>query len=279
MDVISLVRERGGVMHRSSLRRAGITSYRIRAELKRGRIIPIGRNRVALPGTSPNVIRAARLGVRLTCVTEAQRRKLWTFNDSKLHVAAPEGYSAHRPKSDDIVIHWSLGPSPVVKDVAVEPLANVLFHIARCRPLDYAVATFDSALNKKAITAQELRRLAAAVGGKFAAAVAAADGRADSGGETLFRVRMAAHGVHVEPQVVIDGHPVDGLIGKMLVIQIDGFGPHKDAKRRARDLAQDRRLSLRGYTVFRYSSWGVENQWQQIEREVLGAIAQGLHER
>ncbi|WP_460579153.1 hypothetical protein [Humibacter ginsengisoli] len=152
MDVISLVRERGGVMHRSSLRRAGITSYRIRAELNRGRIIPIGRNRVALPGTSPNVIRAANLGVRLTCVTEAQRRKLWTFNDSKLHVAAPEGYSAHHPKSDDIVIHWSLGPSPVVKDVAVEPLANVLFHIARCRPLDYAVATFDSALNKKAIT-------------------------------------------------------------------------------------------------------------------------------
>ncbi|GAB3612544.1 hypothetical protein GCM10027415_08840 [Humibacter ginsengisoli] len=44
----------------------------------------------------------------------------------------------------------------------------------------------------------------------------------------MFRVRMAAHGVHVEPQVVIDGHPVDGLIGKMLVIQIDGFGPHKD---------------------------------------------------
>ncbi|GAB3795825.1 hypothetical protein GCM10028798_05100 [Humibacter antri] len=232
-----------------------------------------------MPGASPDVIRAAAIGTRLTCVTEAHRRKLWTFSDARLHVAAPEGYSAHHPKSDDIITHWSQGPVPIVRDVAVEPLANVLFHIARCQPLDYAVATFDSALNSKAIAPQELRRLAAVVGGRFAAVVAASDGRADSGGETLFRVRMAAVGVHVEPQVVIDGHPVDGLIGKSLVIQVDGFGPHQDPKRRARDLAQDRRLNLRGCTVFRYSSWGVENQWQQVEHEVLGAIAQGLHER
>jgi very-short-patch-repair endonuclease len=279
MDALSLVRARGGVMHRSSLRDAGFSPYRVRRELEAGRLISIGRDRVALPQLQPDIVRAARAGLRLTCVTEARRRGLWAFADSALHVAAPDGYSARGRLESDFEVHWSLGPSHVPREWGVEPLPNVLYHVARCQPLDYAVATFDSALNGHAISVHELNRLAKRLGRRFASVVAATDGRADSGSESLFRVRMSAAGVQVEPQAVVDGHPVDGLIGKTLVVQIDGFGPHSDPARRARDLAQDRRLDLLGFTVFRFSSLSIEREWPTVERQILDAMAQGIHDQ
>ena len=84
MDALSLVRARGGVMHRSSLRDAGFSPYRVRRELEAGRLISIGRDRVALPQLQPDIVRAARAGLRLTCVTEARRRGLCAFADSAL---------------------------------------------------------------------------------------------------------------------------------------------------------------------------------------------------
>ncbi|MFC6356989.1 DUF559 domain-containing protein [Luethyella okanaganae] len=78
-------------------------------------------------------------------------------------------------------------------------------------------------------------------------------------------------------QVVIDGHRVDGLIGDRLVLQIDGFDYHSEPAQRRRDLRDDRRLVLRGYTVFRYDYKQILFEWKTVEAEVLGAIAQGLH--
>ncbi|MEV8263016.1 DUF559 domain-containing protein [Microbacterium sp. NPDC077057] len=88
---------------------------------------------------------------------------------------------------------------------------------------------------------------------------------------------MRAVGIDVRQQVWVDGHPLDGVIGERLAIQIDGFRHHSAAGDRRRDLAADARLALRGYTVLRFDYHQVMVDDRHVEDTVLAALAQGLH--
>jgi very-short-patch-repair endonuclease len=277
MELAPLLKKHGGVMHRSSLRAMGISAHRLKAAIDEGTLVRAGRDRVAVADVETQLLRAAELGARLTCISAARVLKLWTQTDDVPHLAVPRGFK-HTSQAN-AVLHWGRMPVPADKDAAIEPLHNVLAQIARCQPLDYAVATFDSALNTHKTTPENLRQLAGLLKGRFAEVVALTDGRADAGGESLMRVRLGARGILMTPQVVIDGHRVDGLIGEHLVIQVDGFAHHKDPVQRARDLAQDRRLVVRGDTVLRFPSKVVEDDWPKVERDIAEAMALGLHLR
>ncbi|WP_165397273.1 DUF559 domain-containing protein [Microterricola gilva] len=61
------------------------------------------------------------------------------------------------------------------------------------------------------------------------------------------------------------------------MLQIDGFGFHSTAEQRRSDIAHDRLLTLRGYTVFRYDYKEILFEWPRVEAEILRALAQRLH--
>ncbi|HWU47535.1 MAG TPA: type IV toxin-antitoxin system AbiEi family antitoxin domain-containing protein [Humibacter sp.] len=273
------LRSRDGIVRRVELRDRGLTSYRINALIEAGELIPVGRNRVAHPQCPAPVIAAAQAGARLGCISAAALRGLWVPDDDRrLHFAVSHGYSRRAPSEDSApVLHRSHVPVPTGAGQTVDVLPNVLVHVARCQRLEYAVALFDSALNQRRLELEELRGMAAKQSRRFQRVVALCDGRADAGNESVLRVRLGQIGIVMVPQVVIDGHPVDGLIGERLVIQSDGFGPHSDPVRRARDLRQDNRMRLRGYEVQRFSAVQVLHRWDYVESMIVGAMAQGLH--
>jgi len=124
------------------------------------------------------------------------------------HVSMPRNRAV--PASDTLRVHWSAGPVPVARFALVEPVENALVHIARLPVRD------------------------------------AASGLSDSGLETLPVSRLAASGIRVSQQVMLEGHKVDGLIGDRLVLQSDGFSFHSSAEQRRADIAHDRRLALLG---------------------------------
>jgi very-short-patch-repair endonuclease len=270
---------RSGVVTRAELRTIGVTNERIAGLARSGAVLTIGRFLVALPGTRPEVLRAARLRAKVACVSAARARGLWAFDDRRFHVSIPAAHSPIRPdgRSPELRVHWTSRPLDLGDTAAVESGRNMLAHIAQCQPLDLAVATFDSAVNKGHISRGELDSLAAARGGRFAAVVAEVDGLADSGLESVTRVRLARRGIRARLQVVVDGHRVDLLVGKWLIIQCDGFEFHGDRAQRDRDLAQDNRFELSGHTVLRYGFTPIMFGWADVEREILGAVAQGLH--
>ena len=101
----------------------------------------------------------------------------------------------------------------------------------------------------------------------------AASKLSDSGLESEFVQLMRGAGVAVRQQVWIDGHPVDGLIGERLIVQLDGFAHHQAADRR-RDLRADARLALRGYTVLRFDYQQVLFNAPYVIDTVQTAIAQ-----
>lgn len=279
MRISDYLRSCDGVVRRTELRDLGVSAYRIHQLIENGQLIRAGRDRVALPDCTLPLLRAAEVGARLTCISAAEFRGLWVpRDDPRTHFAVSHGYSRPMvPGTPPVVLHRSRTPVPMGAGRIVDVLPNVLVHVARCQALDLAVAVFDSALNRGMLTLDELHGIARRQSKQFWRVVALCDGRADAGNESVLRVRLGRIGIVMVPQAVIDGHPVDGLIGERLVIQTDGFGPHADPVRRARDLRQDNRMKLRGYEVMRFSAIQVLDRWDYVESMVVGAMAQSLH--
>lgn len=153
---------------------------------------------------------------------------------------------------------------------------NALVHVAECQPFERALVVFESAIRTGDADLERLR-LMPLRSRRFRSVVDRVSELSDSGIESIPRVRLARIGIDMRQQLVIDGHRVDGLIGDRLVLQFDGHAPHQDADQRNRDLAQDRRLILSGWTILRFSYRQVMHDWALVEREITDAIAQVKH--
>ncbi|MCL2516452.1 MAG: endonuclease domain-containing protein [Microbacteriaceae bacterium] len=279
MHLATVLELNHGFATRGQLRRGGMTDYAIRKELERGTLVAFGRDLVARHGASATLVRAASMGARVACVTAARAMGLWVLDDG-FHVVARSPNARFRSdgRMPEARLHWNVAPvEPDRHRIIVESGRNALAHIARCQPLDIAAATFDSAVSKGLITLEELQRLASLHRGRFAEVVALVTGDADSGLETLTRVRLQWAGIGSRAQVVVDGHPVDLLIGRRLIIQLDGRQHLNDPAQLMRDRAQDRRLKAMGYTVLRYGYADVVFRWDAMLAEILAHVALAEH--
>lgn len=156
----------------------------------------------------------------------------------------------------------------------IDPLPNLLFHVAACLPPADALCVWESALRKGHAHAGMLEQIVWRGAARELASVAS--DLSDSGLETRFVDLMRGLGVTVRQQVWIDGHPVDGLIGDRLVVQIDGFAHHQAADRR-RDLRADARLALLGYTVLRFDYVQILLHPDEVVATISLALAQHRH--
>ncbi|GGH38885.1 endonuclease domain-containing protein [Microbacterium album] len=226
---------------------------------------------VALPNADPMLVSAARVGVVLTCVTQAARLGLWVPRSDRHHVAAPAHSGAVGRTAAHV--HWAKPIVPRRPGELVDPIQNVLMLVACCLPREQAVAVWESALKARLIEAQEMAGYPLPARARDVCALARPF--ADAGTESIVCHRLRWLDEPVIPQVVIAGRPVDVLIGERLVVQIDGghhVGPQRDS-----DIEHDARLRLMGYHVIRVSYDQIMNQWERVHDLVLRAIAQGLH--
>jgi very-short-patch-repair endonuclease len=279
MDLASILLRNDGFAARATLYAAGFSKHRVQRELAAGNLIAYGRDIVGSPRAAPAFQRAVRMRCRIACVTAAKAAGLWVLQTDAFHVVPRT--STH-PRTDDALppatVHWS--PHPLELDrsrLAIESGRNALAHVADCEPRESAVATFDSAVRRGVISLEELGRLARVRGGRFAQVVALVSPLSDSGLESITRVRLAWEGVSCREQVVIDGHPVDLLIGDRLVIQLDGRQHGEDLAQLERDRRQDRRLRRMGYTVLRFGYADIIRNWDATWAEIRAHLAQRAH--
>lgn len=264
---------RGGVAHTSTLGAAGFGTRAIASAVAAGDVARVRRSWIVTPSCPAGQRAAASVGGRLTCVSAAKERGLWTPRADEHHVWVPS--TASRLERSGLQVHCATPPIPLPRTDPDEPVINVLFHVARCLPRVEALAVWESALRSGAVDATILGSV------RWGSAHAAAYARtarhlSDSGLETHFRELITSVGVAIRQQVWIDGHPVDALIGDSLVVQIDGFAHHRSADRR-RDLRQDARLLLRGYTVLRFDYVQVLFEPEYVIETVRMAMAQRRH--
>lgn len=268
------IQQHNGIAHTSHLRAAGYTQYEIRRAVDAGHLERIRRSWLVSARCSPARRAAAQVSGRVTRVTAAAQLRLWSVADPRIHLAVPS--TSSRITSPDRVLRWAPGPAPVARFAVEDPILNVLYQVARCVEPAEATAIWEAALRRALVTLTQLRRTAwhsTAVG----TVLAMVGALSDSGVETAFLRICRSCGVEVRQQVVIDGHPVDALIGERLVVQLDGFEFHSEPKDRRRDLRQDARLALLGYTVLRFDYQQVMFDPGYVQQTIVNAVAQGLH--
>lgn len=265
----------GGIARTDLIMRAGVSKYRIDAAVSEGTLIRPRRGWVAMPDADPYLVAAARAGVVLTCVTRARRLGLWVLDEDGPHVGAAPNASRLRLVNPGATVHWARPAQPRAAGSLEDGIVNTLLMVASCQPYESALAVWESALNRRLIDKQELARLPLSAAARDL--LEHADPFADSGLETLFRVRLRWLDIPIRTQTWIHGRPVDVLLGDLLVVQIDG-GHHVGAQR-ASDIAHDAALMLLGYHVIRVTYAQIVDQWPDVQDLITRAIAQGLHRR
>lgn len=269
-----------GVVHRQALLGLGLTPAGINDLLRRGSLRRIRRGWYAAVTAEPSVERAVRLGGALTSVSALRLHGLWAprnWPDSRLYLR-PSAHFATKTFP-----HWAATCSLYRQAGArisrsVDSIPQALVCALTSLGPEAAIVLMDSALNQRKITEEKLVRLARELPRDIRQHLSRVDAGAQSGTETLVRLRLRARHIKLRSQVQIgDIGRVDFLVGERLVIEVDSRSHHTDPDAFARDRRRDRRLSRLGYIVVRVTYHEVMFGWDTVEEDILAIIRARRH--
>jgi very-short-patch-repair endonuclease len=276
----------------------GMSEREVRRAIEQGRLLLVRRGLLATPGTSDLLLRAARVGGVATSVTAAAALGLWTPPDpppgrpavrphraehDRLHVAFrrtttrlhdPANGALPLRASPAVVLHRT---APGIVDAAagsgIAPALTMLEHAFRSLPNEHALAVLDSALHHRFLRDTDLPALAARLPNRLRPVVLAADGRADSGIETIARYLLRLAGLRVAVHPVLDGiGEVDLLVEGRLIVELDGREWHDDDDAFERDRHRDLVAATTRYRSLRFTWRKVLFEWPAVEAAVLAAL-------
>ncbi|MGW3483393.1 hypothetical protein [Rhodococcus indonesiensis] len=273
-------------MTRQDLLTQGISDDRIRAALRAGDLVALkpgvylGRTDVAsLDDVGRHRVMARHFGAglrpgdALSHVSAAVLLGLdvWNVDLRRVHVSRT---SARGRKATYLHVHatdWRAGDVIVIDGVHVTSVARTVVDLGRSLPLDEAVVAGDSGLRAEPSARELLPGVLAAARHRTGASRAAAvanllDGRSESVGESLSRLRMARCGLprpELQHEVVVrDGRryrvdffwETEGVVG-----EFDGAGKYSDRRDLVAEKHREDALRDLGLEVVRWT-------WADLER-------------
>ena len=208
--------------------------------------------------------------------------------DDRLHVAVPQNAARLRSPGDrtipldagdpTVVVHWGQFDWAPPKHDSSDSIVAALGHAILCQPRAHALVAIDSALNKRLITARQLQELVGHLPATKAEIAANADGRAQSGLETLTRLHIGSKRIRVRIQVRIAGvGDVDALVGERLIVELDSRAHHL-GDNYEKDRTRDLHAIASGYIVLRVSYYRVMHDWASIEKVIIELVRRGDHQ-
>ncbi|MGP3535533.1 endonuclease domain-containing protein [Microbacterium sp. RD1] len=271
-------------LHRAELVLDGMSRSDIAAAVHSGALVRARRDHY-LPGdTDDRLVRAVRVGGRLTCLSVLQLLGVFVQVSSHLHVhmvrTASRMRSPHdrRQRLEDrsvrgVRLHWSPLHDPPGHSATVSVI-DALVHSVLCQAPRAAIASLDSALYRAVISLADLGEVFARLPARFAVLRPLVDGRAESGPETLMRLMLRALGCSVAVQVQIEGvGRVDLVVDGWLVIECDSKEFHAGWQAQAKDRERDLRLAARGFTCIRPTAAMIMNDPEFVLDAVRGLLA------
>ncbi len=149
----------------------------------------------------------------------------------------------------------------------------MLKHAFLDRPPEHALAMLDSALHLRHLRMEDLPALASMLPDRLEPVVLSADGRAESGTESIVRFRLEARGLRVEIIVGLRGvGTVDLLVEGRLIIECDGKEFHDDDEAFERDRTRDLNSTRQRYRTLRATWFKVLFEWLTVEEAVFAAL-------
>ncbi|MFS0854680.1 type IV toxin-antitoxin system AbiEi family antitoxin domain-containing protein [Microbacterium sp. 179-I 3D4 NHS] len=271
----SALRTLGRMARTSELLDRGVTAAELTRAVRAGEVIRPRQGVYALPGTPEGLVHAASHGGTLGCAGAAVLHGLWVLEQPLGHHVWMGRAGNPRSGCTDCVIHWDAGYVTVGE---TPPVANVLLQMARCCGEEAFFAALESALRRTLLSPGGLRWLRRHLPVEMRWLVAFARGDADSGLESLIRLRLHRLGITVRTQIFIDRvGEVDIVIGDRLIIEADGRENHERERERLKDLRRDAFAASAGYTTLRFSYALIVREWPVVEAAILGTMARGAH--
>ncbi|MEJ1088974.1 type IV toxin-antitoxin system AbiEi family antitoxin domain-containing protein [Microbacterium sp. Mu-80] len=279
--------EIGPIARAGDLRARGVSRREIARAAEAGEIRKVRRGVYAAVGTDDSWIHAAEHGGVLSCVTAGRMLGLWILEDGDElhlwfgHAGNPRVCGRHSCEPHP---HWDDGESRLGEP---PPVRNVLLQIAQCSEEETFFCALESALRKSMLGVGDIRWLAERVPQSVCWLLGFARADADSGLESLIRLRLHRLGISVRTQVQIDGvGEVDFVIGDRLIIEADGKENHDDGEvdparpqisLRHKDLMRDARAAARGYETLRFNYAMIVHDWPTVAAAILARIGVGAH--
>jgi very-short-patch-repair endonuclease len=137
-----------------------------------------------------------------------------------------------------------------------------------------AICSVDSALHLGLVTLEQVSRHLSQRGRKVLRHCLAS---AESGVESIFRVRAARAGFRFRTQAELAGGRVDFVFGERLLVEVDGSAHHSGHEEFVRDRERDALHKALGYVVVRFSYEQVVHRWHEVESVLTLIVARGEH--
>lgn len=277
MELTELIAELsdGGVVARRRLLAHGADPREISRLRHAGRIEVVRPGWYATQSAEADVVSAVQAGAVLTCASAlrfapgvwvppgiARSHRRWPARQCKQRTHA--GCRAHRTLA--------------APRRAVDPLPIALQCAANCLEEYYVVAVLDSTLRMPSpYSLEDVYALFEGAPLRTRRLLALLDPRAESGTESVARVRLHDAHIPVRSQVVIPGvGRVDLLVGESLILECDSRNFHNDDQRK-RDIRRDRRSTVAGYSVLRVDYDDVMFGWDAVLEDVRDMVRTGRH--
>ncbi|CAI9405673.1 hypothetical protein AESSP_01461 [Aestuariimicrobium sp. T2.26MG-19.2B] len=266
-----------GVLTRRELHTLGATDHAIKQAVVTGALRRLRPGWFATAGADPAVVRAVSSGGVLSCVSALRLHGIWTPLDRTLHIRRSEH---HRRR-------WNSGGLKVCKPSgrpgwprrALDPWPIAVRCAAHCCTSEEFVAILDNVVHLGLAGWDDLADLLTDEPDHVRALLRRC-ARAESGIESLTRVRLVALGHRVRSQVFIPGvGRIDLLVGDCLALEVDGRETHATPTGHNSDRRRDRRLVALGYTPMRLTWESVMLDWDEVVHEITAALRLGVHRR
>lgn len=268
--------ELGGVARTSVLlRSAGASRRDLERALRDGLLVRLRTGWVAVPDVAAGIATAVAHGGALGCVSRLELEGLWLLGEHPgVHVAMRPNGRAHSHAACACVEHWNDVPHRAGRLSLVDALAQAL----GCRGVEEFFVALESAMRKRLITRAGLAALRARLPLHRRWLVDFARWNADSGLESLLRLRLRRHGIEFASQVRVPGVGiVDFVLGDRLILEVDGKRNHEGATLRHKDLVRDAVAAAHGYDTLRFDYAMVVHEWELVEAAILAKLGRGLH--
>ena len=270
LDPAALLTRLGGVARGRALQQRGISRKALAAHAARGRIHRVRAGVFASPQAEPSVVQSAAHGGALTCEAALQHHGVWTLSENpRPHVWLGTNGRRHPHPGCDCVSHFFDGPTRF----GVVRVETALRHLYDCAGDEAFFAAYESAWRKGMLPGAARARIRAALPSTARWLVDIARPDADSGLESLLRLRLHLLGIRLDSQVRITGvGTVDFVVGGLLIIEVDGKQNHDSSTARHADRLRDAAASALGYETLRFDYAQVVHDWPAVQRAILAAL-------
>jgi very-short-patch-repair endonuclease len=278
----------GPVARRRDLLIHGFTDRDIRRAMVTGEVFRVRHGWYGARGTAAPVLRAVRVGGVLTGLEALRIRGLYLPRPARIDIAVPRNAAALRRPN---LMDERLTDADMIRPVWVLPQrgrlrsrrwlaseADALDVVLRSSPREVAVAACDALVRYRGWSGDQLDRAFERAPRRTRGWRPLVDGRADSWGETVVRLRLADAGVAMQPQATVDGVGVfDGRVSPGVYVEMDGAQHDADwtgdgGSSFERDHLKDLGLALRGARSIRITYQMIERNWSECLAAILRAI-------